>query len=318
MDVTAQMDDVQGVLTRAALFRGVPTALITDLASTSEARLLGARERLLIAGDRNDRLHLIVSGGLCLEPFDDRDAPERRGPGECVGELALLEDRMVASDVIAEADTVVLSVELEHVWELIDHSAELGRNLLRLLAGRVSNQDVVPGQSVRLKRYFERIATVDPLTGLHNRRWLDDTFARQIERAHRSGQPAVMLMIDLDHFKRINDLFGHLTGDAALARVAELLMAGLRPQDLLARYGGEEFAVMLPAIALEPALAVAERLRSGVALNARNGDGHDIGLTTVSIGAAELQAGDALEDLVARADIALLKAKAAGRNRTER
>ncbi len=69
-------------------------------------------------------------------------------------------------------------------------------------------------------------------------------------------------MIDLDHFKRINDLFGHLTGDAALARVSELLMAGLRPQDLLARYGGEELAVLLPAIALDQAMTVAERLRA--------------------------------------------------------
>jgi diguanylate cyclase (GGDEF)-like protein len=201
---------------------------------------------------------------------------------------------------------------------MVEHSAELGRNLLRLLAGRIDSDDVVPGQSVRLKRYFERIATVDPLTGLHNRRWLDETFARQIERAHRSRQPVVLLMIDLDHFKRINDLFGHLTGDAALARVADLLMAGLRPQDLLARYGGEEFAVLLPAIGLNQAMAVAERLRASVALSARNGDGRDIGLTTISIGAAELHPGDLLADLVARADIALLKAKSAGRNRTER
>ena len=316
MDVPAQMDDVQGVLTRSALFRGVATALITDLASSSEARLLGTRERLLAAGDHNDRLHVIVAGALHVEPFEDGDTPERRGPGECVGELALLEDRVVPSDVRAETDTVVLSIELEHVWTMVEHSAELARNLLRLLAGRVSRQDVVPGQSARLKRYFERIATVDPLTGLHNRRWLDDTFARQIERAHRSKQPAVLLMIDLDHFKRINDLFGHLTGDAALARVAELLMAGLRPQDLLARYGGEEFAVMLPAIGLDQAMAVAERLRAGVAQSAR--DGRDIGSTTVSIGAAEMQPGDSLADLVARADIALLKAKSAGRNRTER
>ncbi len=114
----------------------MPTALLTDLASNCEARLLGSRERLLTAGDRNNRLHVVVAGALNVEPFEDGDPAERRGPGECVGELVLLDDRIVPSDIIAEAETVVLSIDLDHVWGMIEHSAELGRNLLRVLAGR--------------------------------------------------------------------------------------------------------------------------------------------------------------------------------------
>lgn len=310
------MDDVQGVLARSALFRGVGPALVSEVSFGSEARLLSARERLLTSGAQNDRLHVVLSGALIVSTAADRAAVSRVGPGECVGELSMLEDRVVTTDVVADESTVVLSIEREQMWSLVEASPELARNLLRILAGRVSRRDVVPGQSLRLRRYFERIATVDPLTGLHNRRWLDDTFHRQIERAQRSGQPAALLMIDIDRFKTINDHFGHLTGDAVLGRVAQLLMSGVRPQDLLARYGGEEFAVMLPSVDLSTALAVAERLRRAVEVNSRDADSQDVPPTTVSIGAARMEPGDRLEDLINRADVALSKAKALGRNQT--
>ncbi len=310
------MDDVQGVLVRSVLFRGVPTALVSEVSISSEARLLNARERLLTSGTQNDKLHVVLSGALTVSAVGDRAAASRVGPGECVGELSVLEDRVVTSDVVADESTVVLSIEREQMWSLVEASPELARNLLRILAGRVNRRDVVPGQSLRLRRYFERIATVDPLTGLHNRRWLDDTFQRQMERAQRSGQPAALLMIDIDRFKTINDHFGHLTGDAVLGRVAQLLMSGVRPQDLLARYGGEEFSVMLPSVDLPTALAVAERLRRAVEVNSRDIDSQDVPPTTVSIGAARMEPGDRLEDLINRADVALSKAKARGRNQT--
>ncbi len=309
------MDDVQTTLARSALFRGVSTALVSEVSAGSEARLLGPRERLLAAGGANDKLHIVLSGALAVVPSDTA-ATVRLIPGECVGETSVLDDRAVVSDVVAEEATVVLSLDRPQLWQLIDASPELARNLLRIIAGRVNHQDVMPGESTRLKRYFERIATVDPLTGLHNRRWLDDTMARQVDRAQRSKQQAAVLMIDIDHFKRINDHYGHLTGDAVLGRVAQILMAGVRPQDLLARYGGEEFTVLLPNIDGATAILVAERLRHLVEATARDADSQDVPATTVSIGVAEMRTGDRLDDLLNRADLALARAKTLGRNRT--
>ena len=150
--------------------------------------------------------------------------------GDCVGEISILDGQPVSADVIAEESTVVLSVDRQQLWELIDASAAVARNLLRLLAGRGRHDDEVLGESSRLQRYFERIATVDGLTGLRNRRWLDDAFARQLDRGARTDQPTSLLMIDLDHFKLVNDEHGHLVGDAVLSRVAQTLSATLRPR----------------------------------------------------------------------------------------
>jgi diguanylate cyclase (GGDEF)-like protein len=191
----------------------------------------------------------------------------------------------------------------------------VARNLLRILAGRVRHDDVALGESKRLQRQFEHIATIDGLTGLRNRRWLDDTFPRQLERAARLNQPAAVLVIDVDHFKTLNDRHGHLTGDAVLCRVSQLLTRHLRPADLVARYGGEEFAVMLPDTDIATARLIADRLRETIASDA-SGPSSSLPAVTVSVGLAANQPGDTVTALLRRADEALYRAKRDGRNRT--
>jgi len=238
----------------------------------------------------------------------------RLGAGECVGELSLLDSRPVSADVVADETTEVISIDRAIVWALVDASSEFARNLLRVLAGRIRHDDDVVSASSRRTKYFEEVAAIDGLTGLHNRRWLDETFSRQVERAVRAGRALTLLLIDIDHFKRLNDERGHAAGDEALRQVSAALAAAVRPRDSLARYGGEEFAVLVPDVEGAQSLQVAERLREAVAGRALSGaDGTTL---TISVGVAVKAAGDTLPSLLERADAALYRAKASGRNRT--
>ena len=167
----------------------------------------------------------------------------------------------------------------------------------------------------RLRENLERLSHHDSLTGLLNRRALEANLAAQSQRSQRNGERFCVLMLDVDHFKRINDRFGHAVGDAALKHLAALLLGRLRKVDRLARFGGEEFVVLLPGLVLYEALTVGERLRAVVASAPLQYAGTAIPMS-VSIGIAEW--GGALEDssrLLMRADAALYQAKDQGRNR---
>ncbi|HLO94536.1 MAG TPA: GGDEF domain-containing protein [Burkholderiaceae bacterium] len=165
----------------------------------------------------------------------------------------------------------------------------------------------------RLIQRIESLTRHDPLTGLWNRRELGEQLARQALRAAR-GRIHALLMVDLDHFKRINDELGHAAGDAALRHVARLLQSALREQDCAARYGGEEFALLLPDTPLAGAQALAERLRAALAASVWSWQGRHWPLTA-SMGLALSAPGCVGQALVETADQAMYRAKAQGRNR---
>lgn len=165
--------------------------------------------------------------------------------------------------------------------------------------------------------YEERLnelATTDVLTGLLNRREFFRFLEQEIERSRRYAAPFSCVMADLDHFKQINDRFGHIIGDQALARAAAAMRSALRRSDILARTGGEEFMALLPETELAGALEVAEKIRQGV----EQAELHSSGLrvaVTVSLGCAEFRSQEALNDFYARLDRQLYAAKNQGRNR---
>ncbi|WP_416401055.1 GGDEF domain-containing protein [Alicycliphilus denitrificans] len=164
-------------------------------------------------------------------------------------------------------------------------------------------------------RYF---ATHDELTGVANRRALIQALDRDVAHAVRSGEPYALLMLDVDHFKSVNDGHGHRAGDQVLCHVAAILRARLRAQDLVGRYGGEEFVVLLPGTPARGAAGLAETLREAVEQTPCEYGGRAIPVT-VSIGVcgARLEGGDTWDRLIHAADQALYAAKAAGRNRVE-
>lgn len=158
------------------------------------------------------------------------------------------------------------------------------------------------------------LAFLDPLTGIANRRCLDTTLAREAERVSRLGLPLTVIMVDVDHFKKVNDSFGHAMGDRVLQAVAAALAGLLRPYDMVSRFGGEEFLIMMPGTCLKDGMVAAERFRVALSTLAIDGLCQRI---TASFGVATLLRGQPLEALVERADMAMYRAKDKGRNRVE-
>lgn len=167
---------------------------------------------------------------------------------------------------------------------------------------------------------LEHEILTDPLTGIYNRRFLEQRLAEEISKARRYGFELSILLFDLDHFKRINDEYGHQVGDRMLVEISRLAIGQLRDSDILARYGGEEFLVIAPGTELDEAMRLAERLRAHVESHdflVKDGVIGAAGLDmTISIGVAGFMGSDdSAEALIGRADRNLYRAKRAGRNR---
>jgi len=207
---------------------------------------------------------------------------------------------------------------LGYVWLILRYGPEAySKSLLltivtvALMMGIVALRHIMR-QSRKIELCLAEAHT-DTLTGLANRRALDMEFSRRLAQRQRQGTPLCLLIIDLDHFKSLNDKFGHLLGDAVLKEVANVLKATARHMDIVGRLGGDEFAVLLPGSNLKAASLAAERLRSAIGDSPLRWEGHELTLT-VSIGLAEAQVDDDPASLLKRADFALYAAKEAGRN----
>ena len=222
------------------------------------------------------------------------------------------------SDAVVVASCVVLTVVGTGVWSFGLHyndalTASLGSALVTMgVLGYALRKVIARETRNRL------LAFTDALTGLANRRRFDQCLEREWTRAAASGRPLALALVDVDHFKTLNDRHGHPAGDACLREIAAALCRVVRTSDLVARYGGEEFAVLFSGLGEASLLAAADRLRLGVLARGICRDDTRLGLVTVSIGAASHvpAIGVSPATLVGAADAALYEAKRQGRNRT--
>ena len=173
-------------------------------------------------------------------------------------------------------------------------------------------------ENVANQERLRHLGMTDPLTGAYNRRYFDQRLVEETDRALRNGQPLACMMLDVDHFKQINDGFGHAAGDVVLREMTKHIKSLLRASDVMARYGGEEFAVLLTQTDMAAALAIAERIRQKVADARFAAAGGTVLAATLSGGVALLDrnrhAGSQGASIVAEADVALYRAKNSGRN----
>lgn len=308
------------------------------LISTAASRLAGTGGRVLIVDD-NERQAQRLAAELAVE---------HRPVVECDVEKALLTakgpvDLIILNTTARGFDGLRFAAQLRSneatrnlpILALIDpdeksraiKALDIGVNdvLARPidpeeLAARVRTQ-------IKRKRYTDLLranldqsleaAVTDPLTGLHNRRFMSSQLDPLVERAGQGGEPVAALLLDIDHFKKINDGFGHDVGDEVLREFAVRLASNVRAVDLPCRYGGEEFVVIMPGTTLAAAERIAERIRLHVSGSPfRVAGGREILTVTISIGVAATNgSGDTPEQLLKRSDEALYEAKEGGRNR---
>jgi diguanylate cyclase len=202
------------------------------------------------------------------------------------------------------------------VEDLVQATKEMQNNNQTLQARLSASKQEIDQLQVNLDVARTESLT-DPLTGLANRKSFDDNLVRAIDEARTGNEHLSLLMTDIDHFKKFNDTFGHVTGDQVLRLVAMSVRQNIKGQDIAARYGGEEFAVILPNTVLRSAITVADHIRRAVMAKdlMKRSTGENLGRVTISIGVATLHPGDTPQSLIERADGCLYTAKRNGRNR---
>jgi diguanylate cyclase (GGDEF)-like protein len=252
---------------------------------------------------RRGRLHR--AGGGSLGPACAHTSSEgttgytcipMMGQGEALGVLHV-HGFVSAAQNVPELGAVVVESRLRTIISVAEHVALALANL-------------------KLRETLRTQAIRDPLTGLFNRRHMEESLEREIARASRAGGVVAALMIDIDHFKRFNDTFGHAAADLALRETSAVIRASLRADDIACRYGGEELVVILPDTPLDEAAACAEKIRVAIAEQQLRYQGAALGVVTASFGvAASGPSGTTAEGLLRAADVALYAAKHEGRNR---
>jgi diguanylate cyclase len=279
---------------------GAPSAPKLGVGAAPSARPARGQREVNAVRDELDRQlgRLIVFIAGHLKNSEDhvaslKDANESLSSVSTVEEMRTVVQSLIARNEDNESETRTLEARLKEAQE----------------------------QAEKLKQRLnqaEKLASLDPLTSVANRRRFEQFIAAEVDGSHESGTPLCLVMTDIDHFKNVNDTHGHAAGDRVLKSFAHLLSKSVRGGDLVARYGGEEFAIVLPHTAMGDAFSITERIRKRFEQNGGTDDvaTSEYGRLTASFGIAEICDGEPPSSLIQRADQMLYDAKNAGRNRT--
>lgn len=302
------MPDKIDLLARVPLLHELEAGALDLLASTTRQQAFPSGSTIVEIGDPGRSLYLLLDGQVqVVYPSRNSDFElARLGPGDFFGEMALLNDKPRSATVRALTPVDLLVLDKEDFRRVVTDTPGLALSLLSTLSGRIRSADEqissLSDQAVR-----------DSLTGLLNRRAFQERISEEVDRARRYGANFSLIVIDLDHFKEINDTLGHGVGDQVLAWVGRILAEHTRAADTPFRIGGEEFAVLCPSTPPAMARHAAERL---VQVVAEAVPPIEQGVrVTMSAGYASCpHHGTTFEDLYGMADGALLQAKDMGRN----
>jgi diguanylate cyclase (GGDEF)-like protein len=274
--------------------------------------------------DAGDDFYIIRSGQTVVMKGDDQSPTILgfRSIGESIGEMALLENLPRSATVIALDVVSLWCFSREAFYQFVRENPSFNLNLMNMLSGRIrkSEEERMRGYAREMKQVvaletLSRQATHDPLTGLFNRRYLDQILYGEIAHAMQSDSMVGILMADVDHFKEINDRYGHKAGDLMLQSLGKLMRNAVRSSDVVCRYGGEEFVIVMPGVSEATVNKCAEDIRFRFEESRIVFENHEI-QATISMGAAIYPLhGSSVDEVFVRADRAMYQAKRYGRNR---
>ena len=298
------------------IFKNVQYEKLAGFLLSCSTEIVEPGTKLIYPELENQRLIILLEGLLEVKlESQGGEFTDTIKPGHCAGEMSIFDDIKPSATVSAKERSKLLIIPAEVATVMVHASHQLCLNFLHILSQRLRNNNKLVCEEQYHIRCMEEFAKIDPMTGLHNRRWLEEMYTREINRSNIGNFSLTAFMIDVDHFKNVNDTYGHLAGDQVLISVARTLVHSLRPSDMPVRYGGEEFTVFLPGTTTANAKVIAERIRSNMEnMSVVLPDGNVIPVT-VSIGFAERISGDTVASLIERADQAVYQAKENGRNR---
>ncbi|MCG8419604.1 MAG: GGDEF domain-containing protein [Proteobacteria bacterium] len=324
---TDRLDAVR--LGQFEMLRGVGLSARQALLREGNVTTLAPGEVLVTPGQATQGMYLVIEGLLEVRLDSvESETVAAISSGETVGELSALDGSPTSAYVVATRPSSLLAVDEASFWRLINDSHGFAVNLLVKLAQRLRANNAAVSENARKRRRFERAAMFDGLTGIHNRRWLDEMLGRMVKRNAQLAKDVTqddfspgelcVAVADIDHFKQFNDTYGHAAGDHVLTEVAATLARHVRPTDHVARFGGEEFVIIFPDTDLVHAVGAAERIRKAVAsCSLYTPDGIQLSKVTISLGVARLEPDQTVAELLSLADRAMYRAKRNGRNRVE-
>jgi len=302
-------------LERIALFRGVDLESIQGLLDDCEVRQLKAEEILIHAGQANYFLYVTLSGRIRIHLKLNLDPIVIMEAGEVVGELSMIDGQMTSAYVVAHEACRVLKLDEKTVWSLVDSCPQIALNLLFMMAQRLRHGNKLVLTKQQIQREYERYAVIDALTGLYNRRYLEDSLGRYIGQSKKGGWPLSLLLIDIDDFQRYQDIYGRLASDRLLYTVARTIRGNTRPGQIIAR-DEDRFIVLLPDVNTGAGREVGGEIRQAVSkAKVYSSDGDPLSPATISVAVAAMIPDDTPETFVSAALEALVEIKKAGDNR---
>lgn len=318
------MKELNEFLKTVAILEPLADDEIGQFANSLVERSVRDGDVLFNQGDRGETLYIVregeIAGIIELTDGTRRDVA-RFSVGDFFGDMAIFENDVRSATCIACTDSTLLELHKSDFFHLIEENPAIAikimYRMLNITTGRLQNTGQFLSEMIRWGNDARKRAITDEFTGVYNRRFLEESMGPLFAEAVRKKTPISLVMIDLDHFREINDTYGHDMGDSLILELVTVCKRNLREHDIIARYGGDEFSIIFPGTGREEAMSLAEKMRSDAAgldiLEKKEGA---INRVTLSMGVAAYPDGaDSLSKLKSKADEALYRAKEEGRDR---